>query len=280
MKKEIKEKNMLEKDDKIINVKNLNSTIPNTVNSTKSSYNSKRKNKEKNRSDLLKMPLEIINESGQEEILSPCISKQCFHHFDFNSTNKFKIDIHKVETQQPVQKSEENKNNNTLKNKSLSEKNTLSINSQTKIKGKGSIINSKFESIGSWRKLSINTIVSSKKLNSNRSDEYLLQGEIYKYLTDGTKLKSNYSQKFFVIKKNEMSYFKSKESFLSLHPPLGKIAIYLISKVDRIPSNSTEFSLNKQYYHFSIELIQEADRKNSLENVEGLSNIHKNTSSI
>ena len=275
--KEIREKN---NDEIITNVKTLNSTVPNTA-ITKNTPQPKRKNKEKNRSELLKIPLEIINESGQEEIISPCLSKQFFHHFDFNPTSHFKIDVHKVETKQPISIVEENQNPKTLKNKSLSEKNTISIKSQMKEKTKkNSVIHRKLESINSWKKLSINSIVSSKKLNSNRSDEYLLQGDILKYLIEGTNPKSNYSQKFFVITKNEMTYHKSKESFLSLHPSLGKIPIFQVKKVERISYDFFEYSLNKQYHHFIIELNNNVDKKNSIEILEGLSNIRKNSSSM
>ncbi len=274
--KENREKN---NDEIITNVKSLNSTVPNTAN-TKTTPQPKKKNKEKNRSELLKIPLEIINESGQEELVSPAISKQCFHHFDFNPTSLFKIDVHKLETQQPISKVEENQNPKTLKNKSLSEKNTIS-NSHVKEKTKkNSVIHRKLESINSWKKLSINSIVSSKKLNSNRCDEYLLQGDILKYLIEGTNLKSNYSQKFFVITKNEMTYHKSKESFLSLQSSLGKIPIFEIKKVERIPYNFFEYLLNKQYHHFYIELNDNVERKNSIEILEGLSNIRRNSSSM
>jgi len=144
------------------------------------------------------------------------------------------------------------------------------------------VVHNKNNSIDSWKNLSISKIVPEKKLASEQCNEFLIQGEISKYIFDESihKLSSNYALKFVIINRKEFVYYKSKETFLRMQSPSAALPLYLIKKVDRLPISSKEYSLNKQLHHLIIELIPDSEKKRLLEsNLEELSRIHHKESS-
>ena len=106
----------------------------------------------------------------------------------------------------------------------------------------------------------IKNIIPEYKLNHLKNNEIIYSGTLDKILRIPEKETIAYSQRFCVLTKNYFSYYKSKESFISLNKPMISININNIIRIE-----NTSFRDNTYYFGIIIEV--NAETKNLIHKV-------------
>lgn len=81
-----------------------------------------------------------------------------------------------------------------------------------------------------------------------------MQGDLIKFAANA------FSNRYLVLTKSELKWYKSKETFLTVQPPLGKASMIYILTVDKFDVKHPKKVKNGVF--FKIDLINPDDFKN------------------